>query len=143
MRILLVENDPEWQDSIRRGLPDHEVKLAPSYDEALACLDLGPEYALAIVDLNLNDSKAHNPLDGLGGEVLEHLRKYYPSTRRIALTAYPAAAVRQIFERFDIDELLLKQTLAIADLRIAVRASLARAGTDTPENPGGRNAPSG
>src|SRR5215471_4435405 len=102
MRILLVENGSVWQDIIRRGLPDHEVDLAPSYDEALALLDVGPEYALAIVDLNLNDSETYNSLDLLGGEVLEHLRENYPSTRRIALTAFPSATVRQIFERYDI-----------------------------------------
>jgi CheY-like chemotaxis protein len=122
MRILLVENSPEWQDSIRRGLPDHEVDMAPSYDEALAFLDVGPEYALAIVDLNLNDSGTYSPLDMLGGDVLEHLRDNYPSTRRIALTGFPSATVHEIFERYDIDDLLLKQSLTIADLRKAVRA---------------------
>jgi CheY-like chemotaxis protein len=132
MRILLVENSPEWQDSIRRGLPDHDVDLAPSYDEALALLDVGPEYALAIVDLNLNDSESYNPLDMLGGDVLEHLRENYPSTRRIALTASPSGTVRQIFERYDIDDLLLKQSLTIAELRKAVKVALARAGADTP-----------
>jgi CheY-like chemotaxis protein len=134
MRILLVENNQEWQDSVRRGLPEYQVDVAPSYDEALAFLHSGRKYALSIVDLHLNDSETNNPLDELGGDVLEYLRENHPLTRRIALTGSPPGAVRQIFELYDLDELLLKQRLTIADLRKAVRVALGRAGADIPSD---------
>jgi CheY-like chemotaxis protein len=100
-RILLVENDPEWLDSIPRSLPHYNVDLAPSYNEALRCIDSGVVYDVAIVDLNLIDSADRNSFDLLGGEILLVLRQKVPATRRIALTAFPPGAVReQVFDRY-------------------------------------------
>jgi CheY-like chemotaxis protein len=126
MRILLVENSAEWQDSIRRGLPEYQVDLAGSYERALACLGEDPSYVLAIVDLHLNDTEEFNSLDSLGGDILRILRTRYPHIRRIALTGEPPSRVRQIFDDYDVDELLLKRHLTIAAVRKAVSMSISR-----------------
>jgi CheY-like chemotaxis protein len=121
-RILLVENETEWQDLIRRALPAYQVDQAGSYDEALALLAGGVGYDLAIVDLNLLD-KGH---DLLGGEVLKIMKQRYSSTRRIALTGVPLTAVRRVLEQYAVDDLLLKKGMDLAVVRETVESALRR-----------------
>lgn len=134
-RILLVENDPEWLDSIPRSLPHYNVDLAPSYNEALRCIDSGVVYDVAIVDLNLIDSADRNSFDLLGGEILIVLRQKVPATRRIALTAFPPGAVREeVFDRYDVDELLIKGGMTLSSLREVVQLALDRNAAHLPAN---------
>jgi CheY-like chemotaxis protein len=127
MKILLVENDPVWLDSVSRTLPDFEVDLASSHAEALARLASGVTYDVAVVDLNLIDSDGQNPQDLLGGLILLQLRRDHPATRRIALTGYPPGAIReQVFDRYEVDELLIKGTVTLAHLREVVQLAMDR-----------------
>jgi CheY-like chemotaxis protein len=126
-RILLVENDQDWLGLISRALPEHDVDPARTYGEAVERLGGGMVYDIAIVDLNLNDSEEYRRRDLLGGEILQLLRKDYPSTRRIAITGMPPVSVRKkVFDRYDVDDLLLKGNMDPADVRDAVDASLRR-----------------
>jgi CheY-like chemotaxis protein len=125
-RVLLVDNDLEWLGSMYRALPGYDVDKAQSYDDAVDLLDRGPAYDVAVVDLNLIDSG-----DGLGGDILSRLRRDHPRTRRIALTAWPPGAVRkEIFGRYDVDELLLKAHMSLSLLRQVVQMALARTADD-------------
>jgi response regulator RpfG family c-di-GMP phosphodiesterase len=126
-RILLVDNDPAWLDSMKRSLPGYEVDTAESYEGARALIQREMVYEVAIVDLNLVDSHDHNPGDLLGGEILLELRRDRPSTRRIALTGWPPSSVRrEVFDKYDVDDLLLKKSMSLAVLREVVRVALAR-----------------
>jgi len=140
-RILLVDNDQHWLDLIRRSLPEHQVDPVDSYDKAVEAIAAGSPYDVAIVDLNLIDSPGLNTGDELGGRILDQLREESPSTRRIALTAYPPSAARWIFERYDVDDLLLKGNMAFAVIGEAVKAALER--TSAPLAPGIRDLISG
>jgi CheY-like chemotaxis protein len=131
-RILLVENNPEWLDLIRQALPEYRVDAAQSYDEAVRRIGEGLPYDAAIVDLNLIDSPARMAQDRLGGEILLLLRQKHPLTRRLAITGLPPSAVREIFDRYDVDDLLIKANMTFSDLREVVEVSLARTAADTP-----------
>ena len=119
--ILLIDDDSEWLDLIRRALPEYQVDQAQSYDEALAQLSGDTVYDVAIVDLNLLETGR----DRLGGKLLEIMRDEYPSTRRIALTGLPPTAVKDVFDRYDVEDLLLKGPLVdLAAVRDVVEAAL-------------------
>jgi CheY-like chemotaxis protein len=134
MRILLVENGEDWTDLIPRVLPEYQVDVARTFEEALSRLDDGQPYDVSIVDLNLLDSPGSLP-DLLGGRVLEHLREYHPGTRRIALTGLPPGAVRRaVFDKYDVDDLLLKENLAPADIRDVVQVAVARTSPGMPSD---------
>lgn len=133
IRILLVENDQEWRDSVTRALPTYQVDAASTYDDALRLMAEGARYEVAIVDLNLIDSADRNAGDLLGGEVLLQLRRDHPATRRIALTAWPPGAVRgQVLDRYGVDELLIKSHLTLSGLREVVEFSLERSASSLP-----------
>lgn len=133
IRILLVENDKEWRDSVTRALPTYQVEAASTYDDALRLMAEGASYEVAIVDLNLIDSADRNAGDLLGGEVLLQLRRDHPATRRIALTAWPPGAVRgEVLDRYGVDELLIKSHLTLSGLREVVESSLERSAVVLP-----------
>src|SRR5450759_1264415 len=131
-RILLVDNDQDWLDLIGGSLPDYEVDTARSYQAALQAIRSGVFYDVAIVDLNLIDSPDRSTLDGLGGRILDALRDNYPSTRRIALTAYPPSSVKRVLDQYVVDDLLLKGNMALAVVPEVVQAALARTSAEIP-----------
>jgi CheY-like chemotaxis protein len=127
--ILLIDDEREWLELIRRALPEYDVDQAESYDDALALLGGGAMYDVAIVDLNLLGIGS----DGLGGALLEIMRDRYPSIRRIALTGRRLTSVRTVFDRFDVDDLLLKdKTINLAVVREVVEVALGRTNNDVP-----------
>ncbi len=133
-RILLVDNDQDWLDLIARSLPEHEVDTAISYDAGVQAIRSGSPYDVAIIDLNLIDSPNRYTKDELGGKILDMLRDEYPSTRRIALTADTPSSVRQVLDKYDVHDLLLKKNMAFAVIGEAVKAALE--GTSAPLAPG-------
>jgi response regulator RpfG family c-di-GMP phosphodiesterase len=128
-RILLVDDDPEWQELLRKALPTYQVTVAGSYENALNCLEEAP-YEVAIVDLNLLGSHS----DELGKELLELLRRDYPTTRRIGLTGFPPSAVKKLLLLYDLDDLLLKAEAKLSEIRDVVKASVDRAYDDVSED---------
>jgi CheY-like chemotaxis protein len=126
-RLLLVENNKDLLGVIFRSMPGHEIQTAETFDQAIDYLKKMVFFDVAVVDLNLVDSPAYNGFDGLGGEFLYRLRSGYSPTRRIAMTAYPPAAVREIFDQYVLDDLLIKENMQLHDVREAVERSLARA----------------
>jgi len=120
-RILHVEDKEIWRRLVRERLSDHKVDSAASLQEAIELLQAGNEYAVALVDLNLE-----NESDGQGGEMLDLLVARFPATRRIVVTANPpAGGVRKnIFERFDVDEIIIKHQIEIPDLRRVIEEAI-------------------
>jgi CheY-like chemotaxis protein len=120
-RILHVDGEHEWRELVRRGLPDHHVDVAGSYDEALELLQSRAPYDLALVDLQLVSDH-----ELLGGELLELLRSAYPDTRPIVIAASPpSGSVRAtIVEKYGVEEMLIQSEMAVPDLRYVVDAAL-------------------
>lgn len=130
-RILHVEDEPEWTSLTRQALADHRVDCAETYNAALSFLQEHPPYDLALVDLNLVSDN-----DLLGGEILDLLRARYPMTRRIVVTGSPPkGAVRtNIFERYGVEEIIIKGALSLPDLRRVVEDALSRGPNEVPQD---------
>jgi len=121
-RILYVDDEEFWRDLVERRLQDHHVEAVDSLPAAIALLNSAAAYAVALVDLNLEGDS-----DAQGGELLDLLRRRYPATKRIVITGNPPAGSirRQIFERYDVEELIIKTDLELPDLRRAVEEAIA------------------
>jgi len=132
-RVLLVDDEDIWLKPIRRALPGHEVDQAHSYEEALELLGGDIAYDVAIVDLNLLGSDKAVKNDRLGGELLKLMKNQYPSVRRIALTGEPPTAVAAIFNKYDVDDLLLKENFDLSVVRDVVDAALKQIPRDVPD----------
>src|SRR6266516_1338714 len=122
-RILYVEDDKFWRSAVLERLGDHEVDSVGSLKDAIQLLDTKPVYHLALVDLNLKTDS-----DRQGGELLDLLRLRYPSTRRIVITGSPpAGSVRNnIFDRYDVEEIIIKRDFDMPDLRRVVEEAIAQ-----------------
>jgi CheY-like chemotaxis protein len=122
-RILHVEDKLIWLDIIKTRLKDHHVDSADSLERAIDYLQSGAPYDLALVDLNLSDDS-----DQRGGEVLDLLREVYPGTRRVVITGSPPVGpVRAtVFERYDVEEIIIKGQFDAPGLRRVVEEALAR-----------------
>jgi response regulator RpfG family c-di-GMP phosphodiesterase len=129
--VLLVDDERDWLDLIRRALPEYNVQQARSYKKAIALLGGDVTYDVAIVDLNLLRPGRR---DLLGGTLLEKLKSDYPSTRRIALTGFPPTAVKALLDKYDVVDLLLKKDMDFTVVRQVVEAALERTADDPPDD---------
>ncbi|MGA8529210.1 MAG: hypothetical protein WB622_05810 [Acidobacteriaceae bacterium] len=120
-RILYVENEEFWRNYITKQLGDHHVDTVGSLQAAVDLLDSEPAYAVALVDLNL-----HGDGDGEGGELLDLLYLRYPATKRIVVTGSPpgGSVGKRIFERYDVEALIIKRDLSLPDLRRVVEEAI-------------------
>src|SRR5713101_2715791 len=112
LKILVVENDPDWLALVVRAFSDHVVKPVRYYPDAVQIVEAeNVVYDVAIIDLNLLDPPAHQARgyhpDLLGGDLLLKLHANHPSTLRVALTGIPSAGslLRSLMDRYHIDEL--------------------------------------
>lgn len=130
IRILLVDDNDDIRGSIKRALPPpaYDVDDVKTFGEALSRLRASNPYDVAIVDLNLTPDGS----DELGEDLLDVLQKEYSLILRVALTGMPPTAVGEIFERFNVADLLLKQNLKLGDVRKVVGQVLAKAGHEMP-----------
>lgn len=103
VRILHLEDDPEWQSLVRRTLTEHTVVTADSYGEAVLRLREGPTFEVAIVDLNLE-----NRMDGWGREFLDVLIAGFPGTRRIAMTGSTSGSMSELIQRYGLVDVIIK-----------------------------------
>ncbi len=122
-RILHVEDDETWLVLIKRRLVEHRVDPARSIEEAVKLLRENPPYDLALVDLNLEGNA-----DLKGGEILVLLREQYPQTRRVVMTGTPPPGSVQIniFDKYGVDEFLIKGSLDTPDLFRTVARALSQ-----------------
>lgn len=122
-RIIHVEDETQWIDVVRRALADHEVDSARTWEQALALLRGPGTYDLALIDLNLGGDD-----DKEGGEVLDLLREDYPPIRRVIITAVPPAGDlrSRIYERYGVQDIIIKDRTTLPDLQLVVRRALKR-----------------
>jgi CheY-like chemotaxis protein len=122
-RILHVDDDESWREIIKTRLGDHDIDSAGSLQQAIGLLQAEPPYDVALVDLNLAGDS-----DRQGGDLLDLMQIRYPSTRRILITGSPpAGSVRKnLFERYDVDEIIIKRDMDIADLRRVIEEAIAQ-----------------
>ncbi len=113
-RIIYVEDEPFWLDLTRNALVGHRVDSARSFREAITLIQENEAYDIALVDLNLEEDD-----DRLGGEILDLLRMDYPSTRLIVVTGRPPVGGLRanIFQRYGVDEIIIKGRTTLPDLR--------------------------
>ena len=113
-RIIYVEDEASWLDLTRSALSGHQVDSAGSFREAVALIQQNEDYDLALVDLNLEGGN-----DQLGAEILDLLRLEHPATRRIVVTAHPpiGGLRANIFERYEVEEIIIKGRTTLPDLR--------------------------
>ena len=79
--ILIVDDDKNTRDGLQRALQrNYTVRTAESADAALAVFAQEPQVALMLSDLRMPGT------DGLG--LLRYVRKHYPQTVCVLLTAY-------------------------------------------------------
>jgi CheY-like chemotaxis protein len=117
-----VDDDEPWRQIIKSRLGDHQIDSAASLEEAIRLLQAESAYDIALVDLNLTTDSDHQ-----GGELLDLMRIRYPKTRRILVTGSPpAGSVRKnVFERYDVEEIIIKSNLDMPDLRRVVEEAIA------------------
>ena len=130
-RILCVDDQEFWRKLVKGRLNDHHVDAVDSLPAAVTLLNSESPYAVALVDLNLEGDS-----DGQGGELLDLLRTRYPETKRIVVTAYPPAGGirRKIFERYDVEEVIIKKDLELPDLLRAVQEALVMGSDALPQS---------
>ena len=83
-RILLVEDDPDWQEIIVEDLTGrgYDVTTVVSLRGALTMLEANPPYEVVITDIALSSSTANR--DGV--ELLEIVHRRWPMTTAIAVS---------------------------------------------------------
>jgi CheY-like chemotaxis protein len=120
-RILHVDDDEEWRKLIKSRLGDHHVDSAETLQDAISLLQAGPPYDVALVDLNLATDS-----DRQGGDLLDLMRIRYPSTFRVLVTGRPPAGSvrRNVFERYGVEEIIIKSNLDMPDLRRVVEEAI-------------------
>ncbi len=129
-RIIHVEDEAQWIDVVRRALGDHEVDSARTWEQALALLHGPVTYDLALIDLNLSGDSD----DKEGGELLDLLRVDFPATRRVVITAVPPAGDlrSRIYERYGVEDMIIKDKTTVPDLQLVVRRALRRDSDEAP-----------
>jgi CheY-like chemotaxis protein len=122
-RILHVDDDESWRELIQGRLGDHEVDSAESLQAAIRLLQNESPYDVALVDLNLSGDS-----DGQGGDLLDLMRMRHPLIRRILITGSPpGGSVRKnLFDRYDVDEIIIKRDMNIPDLRRVVEEAISQ-----------------
>jgi CheY-like chemotaxis protein/tRNA A-37 threonylcarbamoyl transferase component Bud32 len=122
-RILHVDDDESWRQLIKRRLGDHYIDSAGSLQEAIGLLQTESPYDVALVDLNLAGDS-----DREGGDLLDLMQIRYPFTRRILVTGRPPGGPmrKNLFDRYDVVDILIKGDMDITDLRRVVEEAIAQ-----------------
>jgi PAS domain S-box-containing protein len=127
IRILVVDDAVEHAQMVTEFLratgawPHAEIRIAETYDDALAMLTMPPVYDLAVVDYMLGSR------DGLG--LLREVKERGIDTAVIVLTGQGAENVAVEAMKSGAADYLSKSRLTIEGLEVAVRHALAlRAG---------------
>jgi CheY-like chemotaxis protein len=120
-----------WRDLIKSRLGDHHVDSAESLQEAISLLQAKPTYDVALVDLNLATDS-----DLQGGELLDLIRIRYPSTYRVLVTGSPpgGSVRRTMFERYGVEEIIIKTQLDVPDLRRVIEEAIAQGPGESSQN---------
>jgi len=91
-RVLIVEDEREWQAIVRELLADEEhfAHIVSSYDDALARLGQD-SYNVVFLDLVLHEFDRSSVREGSGWKLLNHLVENHPRTRIVILSGRASA----------------------------------------------------
>jgi len=90
-RILIVEDEPQWQEFVAEVLTDegHGCRPAATYEAALAILNKEP---FSVVFLDMMLSEFDLPIrGGAGWQLLDHLVEQHPRTKVVVLSGRATA----------------------------------------------------
>lgn len=122
-RILLVDDLPEWQDTLADLLrmDDFEVDVAESLDVAIQRLSR-TLYHVAIIDLRLVDWDTSN-IEGM--TILDEINRRFGKTdaiEKIMISAYSdKRQLREAFRKHEIYDFILKEDFNDEEFREIVR----------------------
>ena len=90
-RVLIVEDEPEWQDIVSELLSDrgHTCQLADTYQQALTQLDQEP-FNVVFLDMMLHQFDM-TVRGGSGWQLLDYLIEHRPRTRVVILSGRATA----------------------------------------------------
>ncbi len=116
-KILAVDDEQNFLHLLRHTLQKegYEVRTALDGPEALRKLEQ-EEFDLALIDVRMT------PMDGLA--VLGDIKKRYPHTKVIMITAYPTGETRRLSLQQGAVQYLTKP-IEIQDLKLTIRQALA------------------
>lgn len=116
-KILAVDDEENFLHLLSHTLQKegYEVRTALDGPEALRKLEQ-EEFDLALIDVRMT------PMDGLA--VLGDIKKRYPHTKVIMITAYPTGETRRLSLQQGAVQYLTKP-IEIQDLKLTIRQALA------------------
>ncbi|MEA3341774.1 MAG: response regulator, partial [Chloroflexota bacterium] len=132
-KVLVVEDEPYWQDIIRETLEaEYQVLVAATYDEAKNILEKVRNQQEHI-DLVTVDMELPGQLQGectsveAGQRIVDYLRRFHPRVPCIVvtgLTDISTTQVRDLFKRYDVFDFIAKSQFDLIEfLDIVERAA--------------------
>jgi DNA-binding response OmpR family regulator len=132
-RILIVEDDPEWQRMLKDTLEHegYEVTVASDPDQGISALrTFGLQ--LVLMDLNLSDEDEMNR-EGL--KLLSSIGMFNPCARAIVITAFSQHQREAFRASFGVYDYLLKSEFETATFLATVQEAIQEAhGCEQGEN---------
>jgi hypothetical protein len=107
-KILLVENEENWQDAMRNILMEYDLHIASTYEAALKEIIRPTAYDLLLVNMNLVNSPHQLQHDRLGLRLLAEIRDSPYTMRCIVITGDPDIPVMEWFQQYDIYDIFIK-----------------------------------
>ncbi len=108
-RVLIVEDDPYWQQLISETLEgEYELVIASTYEEARRALDEGKSNAkpfhVATVDMKLSEAKSGLTVRD-GNRIIDQIHRMHLATQCIVVTGLPDISttdVRDFFKQYGV-----------------------------------------
>ena len=134
-RILVVEDDPFWQDLIRETLEDeYQVIVAATYDEARDILEKiqnsQERIDLVTVDMGLpSELQSEGVTVEAGQRIVNHLMRFHPHIPCIVVTGLPdlsTTLVRDLFKRYNVFDFIAKDQFDLKEFLGIVRRAIER-----------------
>ena len=129
-RVLVVEDDPFWQDLIRETLEaEYQVVVTETYDEAKQVLEEAKSQReridLVTVDMGLPGQlqSEHTTIEA-GQRVVNYLSRFHPHIPCIVVTGLPdisTTQVRDLFKRYNVFDFIAKSQFDLEEFLDTVR----------------------
>jgi len=139
--ILVVEDDPFWQNLIQETLAgDYQVRVVATYDEAKQVLEEAKRQEERI-DLVTVDMGLPSLLDSEGAtikagqRVVNYLSRHHPDVPCIVVTGLPdisTTQVRDLFKRYNVFDFITKHNFDLGEFLDIVERAIEHAGDEEP-----------
>ncbi len=121
-RILIIEDQPFWQDTLARLMEEENFfwRIAPNADQAMARLQL-ESFHVALFNLALGD-RGGLPRERQGWSLLDYITTRCPKTRLMVISGHLSSTdVARLFMGFPIKGFIDKNTFNRADLLLLIQ----------------------